>query len=69
MADIADGAYPCFFGDLTKGYAIFERVGMETEMDRLASNRMWNHITRMRVGGKVRNSNALVLLEVTAAKI
>jgi predicted phage gp36 major capsid-like protein len=42
---------------------------METEMDRLASNRMWNHITRMRVGGKVRNSNALVLLEVTAAKI
>jgi len=69
MADIADGAYPCFFGDLTKGYAIFERVGMETEMDRLASNRMWNHITRMRVGGKVRNSNALVLLEVTAAII
>jgi HK97 family phage major capsid protein len=64
MDSVADGSYPVLFANMQKLYAIYLRKGMETEMDRYASEGMWNHITRMRVGGKVRNANAGVLLEV-----
>ncbi len=47
------GDYPVLFANFSKLYAIYEKVGMETEMDRKASERIWNHITRMRTGGKV----------------
>lgn len=64
-ANIA-GKFPCIFANLDKGYALFERIGMETEMDRLASTRIWNTITRMRIGGKVKNPKAIALLKVKA---
>ena len=64
-ANIA-GKFPCIFANLDKGYALFERIGMETEMDRLASPRIWNTITRMRIGGKVKNAKAIALLKVKA---
>ena len=67
MDDVKDGAYPVLFANFNKLYAIYDRKGMETELDRYASEGMWNHITRMRVGGRVRNANAGVLLEVTEA--
>ena len=60
------GKFPCIFANLDKGYALFERIGMETEMDRLASPRIWNTITRMRIGGKVKNPKAIALLKVKA---
>lgn len=60
------GKFPCIFANLDKGYALFERVGMETEMDRLSSTRIWNTITRMRIGGKVKNPKAIALLKVKA---
>ena len=60
------GNFPCIFANLDKGYALFERIGMETEMDRLASPRIWNTITRMRIGGKVKNHKAIALLKVKA---
>lgn len=60
------GKFPCIFANLDKGYALFERIGMETEMDRLASTRIWNTITRMRIGGKVKNPKAIALLKVKA---
>ena len=65
VANIA-GKFPCIFANLDKGYALFERIGMETEMDRLASTRIWNTITRMRIGGKVKNPKAIALLKVKA---
>ena len=65
VANIA-GKFPCIFANLNKGYALFERIGMETEMDRLASTRIWNTITRMRIGGKVKNPKAIALLKVKA---
>ncbi len=37
---------------------------MEAEMDRKASERVWNNITRMRVGGKVVNPQAGQLLKI-----
>ena len=66
--DVANtaGKFPCIFANLDKGYALFERIGMETEMDRLASTRIWNTITRMRIGGKVKNAKAIALLKVKA---
>ena len=66
--DVANtaGKFPCIFANLDKGYALFERIGMETEMDRLASTRIWNTITRMRIGGKVKNPKAIALLKVKA---
>ena len=67
MDDVEDAAYPVLFANMSKLYAIYLRKGMETELDRLASEGIWNHITRMRVGGKIRNSNAGVLLKVTSA--
>ena len=66
MDDLTDGNFPVLFANMQKLYALYIRKGMETEMDRYASEGMWNHITRMRVGGRVRNVNAGVLLEIKA---
>ena len=58
------GNIPVLFANFGRLYGIYEKVGMETEMDRDASKRVWNNITRMRLGGKVINAQAGVLLKI-----
>jgi HK97 family phage major capsid protein len=66
MDDLSDGNYPVLFANFQKFYGTYMRKGMETEMDRLASEGIWNHITRMRVGGRVRQAIAGSLLKIKA---
>ncbi len=58
------GNIPVLFANFGRLYGIYEKVGMETEMDRKASERVWNNITRMRLGGKVINAQAGQLLKI-----
>ncbi len=58
------GNIPVLFANFGRLYGIYEKVGMETEMDRDASKRVWNNITRMRLGGKVINPQAGQLLKI-----
>ena len=60
------GDFPVLFANFGKFYAIYEKMGMETEMDRKASERVWNNITRMRAGGKVKNASYGKLLKIKA---
>ena len=58
------GNIPVLFANFGRLYGIYEKVGFETEMEIKATNRLWNNITRMRVGGKVVNPQAGVLLKI-----
>ena len=58
------GNIPVLFANFGRLYGIYEKVGFETEMERKATNRLWNNITRMRVGGKVVNPQAGQLLKI-----
>ena len=60
------GNFPVLFANFGKFYAIYEKMGMETEMDRKASERVWNNITRMRAGGKVKKASCGKLLKIKA---
>lgn len=60
------GDFPILFANFGKFYAIYEKMGMETEMDRKASERVWNNITRMRAGGKVKKASCGKLLKIKA---
>ena len=60
------GDLPVLFANFGKFYAIYEKMGMETEMDRKASERVWNNITRMRAGGKVKKASCGKLLKIKA---
>ena len=60
------GDFPVLFANFSKFYAIYEKMGMETEMDRKASERVWNNITRMRAGGKVKKASCGKLLKIKA---
>lgn len=64
MDNVEAGNYPVLFGNFGKFYAVYWRKGMETEMDRDASAGKNNHITRARMGGKVRKVTAAALLEI-----
>ena len=60
------GNIPVLFANFGRLYGIYEKVGMETEMDRDASKRVWNNITRMRAGGKVKKASCGKLLKIKA---
>ena len=60
------GDFPVLFANFAQFYGIYEKFGMETEMDRKASERVWNNITRMRAGGKVKKAWAGKLLKIKA---
>ncbi len=66
MDTVANGNYPVLFANFKRFYAIYLRKGLETEFDRLAAQGKDLHITRMRVGGKVRKVTAGKLLKIKA---
>lgn len=64
MDSVAADNFPVLFANLGLFYAMYVRKAMETEMDRNASAGKDIHITRMRLGGKVRKATAGKLLKV-----
>ena len=65
--DIAPGAYPVMFANLTRGYYIVRRKGRLLLRDPYTSKPYVNFYTTERVGGDVVNSQAIKLLKIKAA--
>lgn len=67
MPDVAAGAYPILFGDLT-GYRVVDRVGLSVLRDpySLGSKSQVRFIARRRVGGDVTNPDRMVKVKVSA---
>jgi HK97 family phage major capsid protein len=68
MPDVAAGAYPIAFGDFKKGYLIVDRLGVGFQADYLtqADNGLVVYRARRRVGGGVKQSEAIRKLKVSA---
>ncbi len=67
MPDIAADAFPVAFGDFTRGYLIADRVGMGIVRDEVTKPGYIRYIMYKRVGGIVKDSNAIKLLKVAAS--
>ena len=64
MPAVAANAFPLAFGDFREGYLIADRVGMRITRDEITSPGFVKFYVRKRVGGKIRNSQAIKLLKI-----
>lgn len=64
MPAVGAGAFPLAFGDFKEGYLIADRVGMRITRDEITTPGFVKFYVRKRVGGKIRNSQALKLLKI-----
>ncbi len=62
MPAIAANAFPVAFGDFREGYLIADRVGMRITRDEITLPGFVQFYIRRRVGGRIRNSQAIKLL-------
>lgn len=67
MPAVAANAFPLAFGDFKEGYLIADRVGMRMTRDEITTPGFVKFYVRKRVGGKLRNTQAIKLLKVAAA--
>lgn len=67
MPVIAAGAFPVAFGDFSRGYLIADRVGMGIVRDEVTKPGYIRYIMFKRVGGKLKDTNAIKLLKVAAS--
>ena len=67
MPAVAAGAFPLAFGDFREGYLIADRVGMRITRDEITTPGYVKFYIRKRVGGKIRNSQAIKLLKIAAS--
>lgn len=67
MPDVAANAFSLAFGDFKEGYLIADRVGMRITRDEITSPGFVKFYVRKRVGGKIRNSQAIKLLKIAAS--
>jgi HK97 family phage major capsid protein len=67
MPVIAANAFPVAFGDFARGYLIADRVGMSIIRDEVTKPGYVRYIMRRRLGGKVKDSNAIKLLKIAAS--
>ena len=67
MPAIGAGAFPLAFGDFREGYLIADRVGMRITRDEITSPGFVKFYVRKRLGGKLRNTQAIKLLKISAA--
>ena len=67
MPLIGAGAFPIAFGDFKEGYLIADRVGMRITRDEITQPGFVKFYVRRRVGGKIRNSQAIKLLKIAAS--
>lgn len=66
MPAVAAGAFPLAFGDFREGYLIADRVGMRMTRDDITTPGFVSFYIRRRVGGRIRNSQAIKLLRISA---
>lgn len=67
MPVVAANAFPLAFGDFKEGYLIADRVGMRITRDEITTPGFVKFYVRKRVGGKLRNTQAIKLLKIAAA--
>jgi HK97 family phage major capsid protein len=67
MPALAANAFPLAFGDFKEGYLICDRVGMRITRDEITTPGFVKFYVRKRVGGKLRNTQAIKLLKIAAA--
>ena len=64
VADIGAGAYPLFFGNFKEAYVIVDRMGIRMLRDPYSSKPYVEFYTTKRVGGGIRNYEALKALKI-----
>jgi HK97 family phage major capsid protein len=67
MPAVAAGTFPLAFGDFKEGYLIVDRVGTRVTRDDITVPGFVQWYVRRRVGGKLRNTQAIKLLKVAAS--
>lgn len=67
MPSVAANAFPLAFGDFKEGYLIADRVGMRMTRDEITTPGFVKFYIRKRVGGKLRNTQAIKLLKIAAS--
>ena len=67
MPAVGAGAFPIAFGDFKEGYLIADRIGMRMTRDEITSPGFVKFYVRRRVGGKLRNTQAIKLLKIAAS--
>lgn len=67
MPAVAANAFPLAFGDFREGYLIADRVGMRITRDEITLPGFVQFYIRKRVGGRIRNSQAIKLLKIAAS--
>lgn len=67
MPAVGAGAFSLAFGDFKEGYLITDRVGMRITRDEITTPGFVKFYVRKRVGGKLRNTQAIKLLKIAAA--
>jgi HK97 family phage major capsid protein len=67
MPVVAASAFPLAFGDFKEGYLIADRVGMRITRDEITTPGFVKFYIRKRVGGKLRNTQAIKLLKIAAS--
>lgn len=67
MPAVGANTFPLAFGDFREGYLIADRVGMRITRDEITTPGFVKFYVRKRVGGKIRNSQAIKLLKIATA--
>jgi len=67
MPNVGANAFPVAFGDFQRGYLIADRVGMGIVRDEVTKPGYIRYIMFKRVGGKLKDTNAIKLLKVAAS--
>lgn len=67
MPAVGAGAFPLAFGDFKEGYLIADRVGMRITRDEITTPGFVKFYVRKRIGAKLRNTQAIKLLKISAA--
>lgn len=67
MPAVAANSFPLAFGDFREGYLITDRVGMRITRDEITTPGFVKFYVRKRVGGKLRNTQAIKLLKIAAS--
>jgi HK97 family phage major capsid protein len=66
MPAVGAGNFPLAFGDFREGYLIVDRVGMRMTRDEITLPGFVTWYIRKRVGGRLRNTEAIKLLRISA---
>ena len=67
MPAVGAGTFPLAFGDFREGYLICDRVGMRMTRDEITTPGYVKFYIRKRVGGAIRNSQAIKVLKIAAS--